>query len=310
MSAPRLITLVGLVALPLFSQAPTFQTSVSNLRVEVLVTRNDQPVEGLRAEDFVVRDEGEVCPIVSFASQNLPLDLVLLTDQSGSMMYELRRMERDALHAIDQMHAGDRVAVLSYATAVRLEQPFTDDKSALAKTLKRLSHDPRPEINYASRGILTAVNLLAKVKDGGPESPRRKAILIITDNLPTELVPDEDILREMSRVDVIFSGIVVPAGGWRTPPVPRDQPDQHYYEFANVFHLAKVNGGDAFLSKGKTIPEMLARMRQRNTIWCKPAATPPVRTFRRLSVELSEDAQRRYPEAEIRAPEGYYARGQ
>jgi hypothetical protein len=56
---PRLaLVTIALVGSTLSQQQPTFKAGIEAVRVDVLVTRGGQPVEGLTARDFQVRDNG------------------------------------------------------------------------------------------------------------------------------------------------------------------------------------------------------------------------------------------------------------
>ena len=66
----------------------TFTSRVDAVRVDVLVTADGQPVKGLRAADFDIRDNGvrQHVDLVSF--EEIPLNVVLALDMSGSVTQE------------------------------------------------------------------------------------------------------------------------------------------------------------------------------------------------------------------------------
>src|SRR5574338_482469 len=53
-------------------EVTVFRSDVSLVRVDVQVLdREHRPIGGLQARDFVLRDEGRVCPIRSFAREDV-----------------------------------------------------------------------------------------------------------------------------------------------------------------------------------------------------------------------------------------------
>ena len=66
-------------------QTPTFTSGVSNVRIDVQVTQDNELVTDLTRADFTVFDEGQQQPITYFGREAEPLSLVLLLDVSGSM---------------------------------------------------------------------------------------------------------------------------------------------------------------------------------------------------------------------------------
>jgi hypothetical protein len=68
-------------------------------RSEIVMTRVDtqvvdamgRTITGLQAKDFVLRVDGKPQPIRSFLSENMPVDVLLLLDVSGSMQPHIER---------------------------------------------------------------------------------------------------------------------------------------------------------------------------------------------------------------------------
>src|SRR6185312_17559805 len=70
-----------------------FKSDVSLSRVDVQVfDRDGLAVTGLQARDFVLRLNGKVLPIRNFASESMPIDILLLLDVSGSMRPHVERI--------------------------------------------------------------------------------------------------------------------------------------------------------------------------------------------------------------------------
>src|SRR6266571_8352663 len=83
----------------------------------VVTDRNGHPLTALRAENFVVFEDGKAERLTNFATTEAPFEIALLLDTSGSTREELGLI-RDAANAfISALRSGDRVAVLAFKNA-------------------------------------------------------------------------------------------------------------------------------------------------------------------------------------------------
>jgi VWFA-related protein len=289
---------------------PTFKAGVSDVRVEVQATDPaGEPIRGLVASDFQVTDEDHPQQIVSCDQASERASIVLLMDVSGSMQPYLQTITHNAEEALKVLRPGDRVAIMVYAKTAEMDQDFSDN---LAETARRIppaitGHDVGFTTNINS-AVLVATNLIeqrADTMNGHAIDPGRRAILIITDNLGiNHLLPDDVVIRELYRAETSLNAIVV---GRAIRPGPNSQHDAESTP-ADVYHLAEETGGDVIHAESseEAFRTMIERIRFRYTLaYRAPQAIPG--TFRRIHVDLSPDARRRYPEAVLRARTGYYA---
>lgn len=262
-------------------------------------------VSDLAQEDFAVFDEGVPSRIVYFGRETEPVSVLLLLDVSGSMRRRLKEIAAASRAALAALRPGDQVGVMLFSrhTAVRL--PFTADFEAVAETLARLPGEPAPgsgtQINLA---IVAAAEYVGKAL---ADRPGRRAIVILTDNAGLNYqAPDEDVIRGLQAADAVLNAIVTPeARPPKAPPPGRDlNPD---FTPPDVFRLARATGGEVVRAAdaGQVFPRLLESIRTRYSLHC-PAASGPSQAFRRLRIELTADARRRHPRAQIRAREGYY----
>lgn len=305
------------------AQTPRFEAEVTNIHVQVSVTQNGLVLPGLQAKDFLVEDEGEPQTIIAFGQESIPIRLVLLLDMSGSVRRDLREIASVATAVLKQVRPHDEIGVMSFAVEATIEQPLTSDMQLVAGAIQRVA---RRGVLHGSgtrliAPISSALNLLLAHSDAGlsPVAAFKRAILIITDNLPGpgrgddpdvpfEPVPDAGIIRELLAADTVLNAIVIHRQhlGRRLPP-PRDRPEDPGYRQENVIHIAHATGGDALISARMrdSFPQMLARIRNRYSVWYRPPKAE-TGTFRRITVSLTEEARKRYPNAVVRAREGYY----
>lgn len=85
-TAPLVLAVVMTAAAPAGSaQAPLFSSKVESVRVDVLVTQNGKSVLGLRPADFDVRDNGVPQQVDLATYEEIPLNVILALDMSGSL---------------------------------------------------------------------------------------------------------------------------------------------------------------------------------------------------------------------------------
>ena len=70
-----------------------FKSDVALTRVDSQVLdRDGHAITGLQAADFVLKVDGRIVPIRNFANENMPIDILLLLDVSGSMRPHVQRI--------------------------------------------------------------------------------------------------------------------------------------------------------------------------------------------------------------------------
>lgn len=144
------------------------------VQVQVLATdRDGNPVSGLSANDFEIREDGERRRAEQLhTARDVPLVLGLAIDSSTSMEPIWPHLKYIAAHFVDRSLApGDRAFLVDFDATVRLLQPLTGNKLLLSRRLERL-------IPFGG----TAVNdgLLFSLLQFRNE-PGRRALVVITD---------------------------------------------------------------------------------------------------------------------------------
>jgi Mg-chelatase subunit ChlD len=95
--------------------AQRFTSRAVGIRVDVLVTEGGRLVRGLNAHDFDVRDDGVRQTVSQVELEQIPLNLILVFDTSGSVAGDRLRALLEAGKALlDGLRERDRVALLSF----------------------------------------------------------------------------------------------------------------------------------------------------------------------------------------------------
>jgi len=190
------IVLAGLSAVAL---AQTFKSRVDTVRLDALVLDGNQPVPGLTAEDFEVRDDGAVQNVTLLAAGSLPLDVILALDMSGSLAagrLDALRAAADSL--LGALHAQDRAAITTFSDAIHRLQPLTHDVDALRRALQHPA---------ASGGTRLSDALFASIGMVTP-GDRRSLLIVFSDGLDTSSwLQPAAVIRAAERAEVVIYAV-------------------------------------------------------------------------------------------------------
>jgi VWFA-related protein len=204
---------------------------------------NRQPVQGLRAEDFVVLEDGVEQPLEFFESAEIPLDLILLVDASSSMTDKMDVVHEAAIGFVKTLRPGDRGALVAFADGVHVIQPLTSDGAALEQAIRRTT----------ARGATALHNALyISLKQFGRGARqrgdlRRQAIAVLSDGEDTSsLVSFDDVLALARKSGVSIYPIALQAKGAAARLAASGQ--RRYFSEAeySMRTLAQETGAQAF----------------------------------------------------------------
>ncbi len=268
-------------------------------RVEVrAVDRQQRPIEGLGVTDFAVTENGDPQVVEAVSQIDLPLDLVLVVDVSGSMEKSVAAVAQSAHDALAAMRPGDRVAVMTFNRRQKWRLKLNGDRQAAEAALGEVA-DPE---EFGGGTILnTPVLQAAKYlqKESAPE--RRRAILMITDGHGMRGETTKRVLRELWESDTTVNCLMVQTmrGYRRRYGARRNRAAFLYSTNGDVQELAEKTGGEVLYFNDSTQPftEMLTRVRSRYTVFYRPDETDKKK--RKVLVGLSDAGRTRHPEATV-----------
>ena len=134
MKQRAILVVAALAAGAAGQQPPIFKTGVDAVRVDVLATNGRQPLVGLTAEDFELRDAGVRQQIEAVSLEEVPLHLLLVLDTSSSVRGEPLEHLKEAAHAaVASLRPTDRAALIAFSHVIQLQIPFTADTAAIAR---------------------------------------------------------------------------------------------------------------------------------------------------------------------------------
>jgi VWFA-related protein len=285
------IVLTSLLPL-LAAQEPVFRSGVSLVRVDAQVTQGTGSIAGLQKEDFAVKDNDRPQTLLYCTQDEEALDLMLLFDISGSMQRSVRRVAASGRVALRELRLGDRVAVADFNTNSFLLAPFTADLAQAAANVDRVVDLPFGGGTH----ILSSVNDAALYLKANGDPHRRRAILIVTDNQGQSSMREKSLVDRMWEADVVLCGLIVKSHEGIGLAMAQE----------DMLGTAEKTGGEVVNADdpGQSFGEMLHRLRKRYSLYYDMPSGKPG-SARRVAVELSAAARRRYPEAQVLARKGY-----
>lgn len=291
----RLLCVSICAAATLSAQDVLFRTGVALVRVDAQVNGATGGVNGLSKEDFEVRDNGAAQRVLYSSQDEQALDLLLLFDNSGSMLPAMRRLAASAHTALSELRKGDRVAVANFNAEAWLIGDFNDDLEAVEKTVARVV-----DLRFGGgTHILAAIDSAGEYFHKHADPQRRHAILVLTDDDGQYSADEKPVVKHMWADDILVCGLIIP-----TPMSQRGVAWREGEE--NMLGVASKTGGETVDADdpGHTFREMLRSIRRRYSIYyAMPAGKPG--SSRRVDVALSPQGRSRYPDAQVLARKGY-----
>jgi VWFA-related protein len=179
------------------AQAPQrFRSGVDVVTVDALVTAAGRSVNGLKAEDFELRDNGVVQDIDSVGVDDAPVSMMLALDTSNSVEGPmLDHLKRAAIAAIDVLTPDDRAAVMTFADTVKLGAGWDAPRPAAREAVTGVDAGGATSLYDATYAALT-------LEDTRPG--RRSYVLLFSDGGDTaSWLPARAVLERARRSDAV-----------------------------------------------------------------------------------------------------------
>jgi VWFA-related protein len=188
----------------------SFRTRVESVRLDVLVTAGGQPVLGLGAGDFEVRDNNVPQKVQILGAGSLPLDVILALDMSSSLTAARLKALQTAIDSLlDALEAGDRAALATFSHAVSRGQALTADLGLVRRALQ----------NATPSGATSLVDAMYAAIAMAESGDRRTLLLVFSDGIDTAswLHPDA-VVRAAQRSETVVYAVST-AGVKQAPPI-------------------------------------------------------------------------------------------
>jgi VWFA-related protein len=329
MNIARLHGVLALSIVALAQEKPdepvVFRSDVSLARVDAQVLdRNRRPITTLRKEDFVLRAAGEERDISNFAREEVPLDVLILLDVSGSMRSHVELMAQATREALLVLSRKDRVAIMVFDRRTRLSMGFRGDHDGIVAGMNRVLEDE--DFNGGTDITRALYDASAYMKTSARREARR-AIVILTDDRTERDRDVAGVSRALEEANTILSALITPdavgsGGGIRIPTgrnggifddiifgrrmprggrFPGGGPMGGGLQSAGTEQIARNSGGDSMEAADPSALEAaLEKIRQSYALYFNAP-----NGARGVEVALTPEAARRYPGAQVNYRRNY-----
>lgn len=154
----------------------------------VVTNTAGRPLPGLSEGNFLVYENGQPQKIATFATTEVPFEIALLLDTSGSTRSDVALIRQAANAFVAALRPGDRVAIVAFNTMRRASSvtakvdvltKLTDDRKVLSKAIEDLGTSNGTPFYDALAKIATDV-----FRDKPTEEMRgRRAVVALTDGV-------------------------------------------------------------------------------------------------------------------------------
>jgi len=202
------------------------KVDVDVVQVTATVTDNSGHfVRGLTRQDFRLYEDGAPQALTTFISENVPLELIVAVDVSGSMTDAMPKVKESVKRFLSAIRPTDRVTVLGFNDSVFTLARPTADLAARLKAIDRL----------APWGGTALYDVIVQAFDLLGRQTGRRALVVFTDGEDlNSRVPIEVAERRLESSDAVL----YPIGQGRAPRLASLK--------TILERLARKSGGRAF----------------------------------------------------------------
>ena len=299
-------------------------TSLVQLNIGV-VDKQGRAVTSLTRNDFVIYENGVKQSIELFEPAQAPFSLVLLLDMSGSTITFRQQLKLASQRFLDALAPEDRVSVIQFDSEVKSLTGFSVDRGKTAYAIEIANGKGETHFYKALRYAL---------KELEKEGKRRKAIVVLTDGLDTDLrnsdrasltkaqtdqealaaiKPDQSaelnaVLESADRQGVTIYPLALPSGDPKRLALPTPNIIGIYAAArARLQSLADRTGGrlneiNRLQYMAQLYREVAANLRTLYTLAYQAKGDRPRGKWHEIKVEVA------HPELTARTKPGYFAR--
>lgn len=258
--------------------------------------RLGRPVPDLKAEDFIIEEEGKQQQVITLGEPGkTPIELALLFDVSGSTQGRFK-FEQDAATRFVKavLKPGDAVSVFSVGLIPRTVKERTKSTEEAVQGISSIVSTREPTAFFDS--VVQSALYVGKTAEGGS----RRVLVIISDGEEnhSERHTFKDVLRELQKNDCLFYSINPTGAAIQLNKVSlKAQADMEV--------MAAQTGGKAFVPDNDEALEAVFRqiaeeLQAQYLLGYYLADEPSEAGFKRLSVRVPKR-----PELRVRARQGY-----
>jgi len=279
------------------------ETNLVSLQVSAFSEKLQTHVATLEQKDFVVSEDGAPQTLSFFAATDVPFDLVLLLDLSGSTSGKRKLIRQTTQHFIEAARPSDRLAIVTFTDTPQVVSPLTSDRAKLIEAAKQIEGTGASYVWDALKFTLDQVL--------GPKTlDRRRAVVFMTDGADNALlgwgggssISFADLLETVRHKDALIIPIYLDTEG-------DDSFSHRLYANARrtLERLADESGGMYYKAKkiddlNGIYDQVILDLGKVYSLGYKSTRPQRDGTWRTVKVEIANR-----PDLKTRARPGYYA---
>lgn len=182
-------------------------TNLVSLNVSVFNSKSKTFVGSLTKDDFRVFEDGQEQTVTYFASTDVPFDLVLLVDLSGSTAEKRDLIKKSTLRFIEAARPGDRLSIVTFSDQTNVISPLTLDREQLKASVANMN-------GLGGSNVWDAVKFVLDNVIGPKTLERRRAVVLMSDGVDGALsrfgsargstIPFADLLEQVRQSDTLI----------------------------------------------------------------------------------------------------------
>ena len=283
------------------------ETNLVSLNVSVFNSKSKTLVGSLTKEDFRVQENGQEQTVSYFASTDVPFDLVLLVDLSGSTENKRGLIKQSTLRFIEAARPTDRLAIVTFSGSPNVISPLTLDRAQLKASVANMEGTGGSNVWDAMKFALDEVV--------GPKSlERRRAVVLMSDGVDGDLLRPgltegstttfADLLEQVRTTDTLIVPIYLDTEEDYGNPYEK----QAYENARRTLNLLADESGGRYYRARKlsdlngVYEQVINDLGKVYSLGYKPTNTTSDRTWRWVQVSIAG-----HPDLVARTRPGYYA---
>jgi VWFA-related protein len=181
------------------------ETNLVSLNISVFNSKLKMFVGSLTKEDFRVLENDQEQTVTYFASTDVPFDLVLLVDLSGSTKDKRDLIKQSTLRFIEAARPTDRLAIVTFSDTTNVISPLTLDRAQLAASVQNME-------GMGGSPIWDAVKFVLDNVIGPKTLERRRAVVLMSDGVDGALINSRygsetifaDLVEQIRQTDTLI----------------------------------------------------------------------------------------------------------
>ena len=283
------------------------ETNLVNLNVSVFNNKLKMFVGELKQEDFRVLEDGQEQTVTYFASTDVPFDLVLLVDLSGSTLDKRDLIKKSTLRFIEAARPNDRIAIVTFHSTPNIVSPLTLDRAELNASVENMNGQGGSHVWDSLKFALDNVM--------GPQTlERRRAIVLMSDGVDGALarvgagrgstITFANLLEHVRQTDVLIVPIYLDTEESMGNPFI----DNEYENARRTLSLLAQESGGSYYKASKlsdlngVYEQVINDLGKVYSLGYKPTNVTRDGSWRNVQISIANR-----PDLVARARPGYYA---